>query len=81
MVEKLEQQFKLLNEQQLQEYQQLEQIDLSNKQVRKKKPKKKPKKEELDEDDLFLNACVAQKEQELDKIADIVIALYEERVT
>ena len=51
--------------------------------LRKKKNKKKAKKEEPDEDDLFLDACIAENKQYetvIQKTTNDVIKLYQERL-
>ena len=98
MIEKIEQQFKTCAEEVLhvntdldkQFKQQLQEpIQLSNI-VRKKKNKRKPKKDEQDDEDLFLESCIAQNEQQIMSIdkklndtkigAEAVIDLYEKRM-
>lgn len=41
----------------------MQEIDLSNKQVKKRKNKKKQKREESEDEDTFLNSCIAENEQ------------------
>ena len=51
--------------------------------LRKKKNKKKAKKEEPDEDDIFLDACIAENKQHetaIQKTSNDVIKLYQERL-
>ena len=71
MVEKLEQQLKIWKERQLEMKEQLEQIDLSNKKKknRKKKAKLADDKEvaESEDEDAFLNSCIAKNAQMLAK--------------